>query len=178
MRPSETPPTSDKVCRAGKYLTFRLEDEIYGIEILAVHEIISRVPVTSVPRTPEFVRGVINLRGRIIPVVDVARLFGLAPKDDTPRTCIIVVQPGGARSSVGLIVEEVCEVIDVTADQFVDAPDLVTEGGTGYVVGIAEVAESVTILLDMSAVLSAGTVVSLFEESERAESAEACLETR
>jgi purine-binding chemotaxis protein CheW len=104
---------------AGKYLTFRLAAEEYGLEILKVQEIIGIMKVTRVPRAPAFVRGVINLRGKVIPVVDLRLKFSLEGQADTEKTCVIVVQVAhgeGARVIMGIIVDEVSEVLNITGD--------------------------------------------------------------
>lgn len=145
--------------RAGKYLTFRLAHEEYGIEILHVQEIIGMMPVTHVPRTPEFVRGVVNLRGKVIPVVDLRLRFNMERKDDTEKTCIIVVQVSGGTGAVTMsfIVDEVSEVMDIAAEDIEDAPQF--GGGTGldtaYILGMAKAQGSVKILVDIDKVLSA-----------------------
>jgi len=141
---------------AGKYLTFKLGAEIYGLEILKVQEIIGLMPVTQVPRTPHYVRGVVNLRGKVIPVVELRKKFDLEPREDTDRTCIIVVQIKGAERDVtmGIIVDEVSEVIDVRADQIEPAPPMGSQVDTEFILGMGKVGENVIILLDVDKVLS------------------------
>ena len=97
--------------RAGKYLTFVLADEVYGLEILKVREIIGMMPITDVPQTPGHVRGVINLRGKVIPVVELRLKFGMPPTEDTEETCIIVVDVNGIE--MGTVVDKVYEVLDI-----------------------------------------------------------------
>src|SRR6188508_528749 len=118
----ETP--AGKPAKAGKYLTFNLGREIYGIEILKVQEIIGMMTVTRVPKTPGFVRGVVNLRGKVIPVIDLRLTFELDPTEDTDRTCIIVVQVqvNGVPVVMGLIVDEVSEVLNVLGEQIEASP--------------------------------------------------------
>ena len=112
------------IAQAGKYLSFVLGSEEYGLEILKVQEINGMMDVTRVPRTPEYVRGVINLRGRVIPVVNLRRMFGMEPVDDDEKTCIIVVQVARADSQItmGIIVDEVSEVLNISADQIEPPP--------------------------------------------------------
>jgi len=141
---------------AGKYLTFELGGEIYGLEILKVQEIIGIMAITRVPRTPDFVRGVINLRGKVIPVVDLRLKFGLEKKEDTERTCIIVVQVGHSDSliTMGLIVDEVSEVLDIQAEQIEPPPDLGASIETDFILGMGKVEEMVVMLLDVDKALS------------------------
>ena len=146
--------------RAGKYLTFELGNEVYGLEILKVQEIIGIMTVTRVPRTPEFVRGVINLRGKVIPVVDLRIKFGLQSADDTERTCIIVVQVTKQDTTVtmGIIVDEVSEVLDIAAKQIEPAPEFGTEIETNFILGMGKVDKKVIMLLDVDKVLSGGEI--------------------
>ncbi len=141
---------------AGKYLTFVLADEFYGLEILTVREIIQMCKITPVPRTPEYVKGVINLRGMVIPIIDLRRQFGLAEKEYTDRTCIIVVKLGGRE--VGLIVDEVWEVLDIAGEDIEPTPELGTGVDTEFILGISKTAERVTILLDITQVLGGATL--------------------
>ncbi len=130
----------------GKYLTFTLGREEYGIEIRNVTEIIGIQSVTDLPDTPNFVKGVINLRGRVIPVIDVRLRFGLEEKEHTDRTCIIVVNI--RNMTVGLIVDTVSEVIDIP-DKDVEPPPRVNGSSGGrYIQGLGKVGKSVKILLD------------------------------
>ena len=99
--------------KSGKYLTFQLADEDYGIALLQIKEIIGMMPITAVPRTPAFVKGVINLRGQVIPVTDLRLKFGMNESGYTDRTCIIVVEVQGeaATVQVGVVVDAVSEVL-------------------------------------------------------------------
>ena len=143
---------------AGKYLTFQLDKEIYGLEILKVQEIIGMMNVTSVPRTPDFVRGVINLRGKVIPVVDLRLKFSMETKEDTERTCIIVVQISAASQMVimGIIVDEVSEVLDVKSEQIEPAPSFGGSVSTDFILAMGKVGQKVIMLLDVDRVLSGG----------------------
>ena len=141
---------------AGKYLTFFLGAEEYGMEILAVHEIIGVLPITRVPRTPPFVRGVINLRGRVISILDLRRKFDLPAVEPGPTSCIIVVAAHAAH--VGLLVDRVSEVADIAAGDIEPAPALGAGGQSDYVVGIATSAARVRLLLDIARVIDAGDV--------------------
>lgn len=154
---------SSMMSRAGKYLTFRLANEEYGIEILKVQEIMGMMPVTHVPRTPEFVRGVINLRGKVIPVVDLRLKFSMETKQDTERTCIIVVQVDGVAGSVttGFIVDEVSEVLDIPGQDIEETPSFGAGLDTAYILGMAKTKGSVKILVDIDKVLAAEEIAQL-----------------
>jgi purine-binding chemotaxis protein CheW len=140
--------------REGKYLTFTLAGEEYGIGILKVKEIIGMMPVTTVPRTPVFVKGVINLRGKVIPVADLRLKFGMEEKAYSERTCIIVVEIGGAGAVlIGIVVDAVSEVLNIKENDIEDTPDFGTRLDTGYILGMAKVNGGVKILLDIDRVL-------------------------
>lgn len=149
--------TSGIMAKAGKYLTFNLGREVYGIEILKVQEIIGMMPVTRVPKTPDFVRGVVNLRGKVIPVIDLRLKFVLQSLDDTDRTCIIVVQivQKGTSVIMGLIVDEVSEVLNILASQLEDAPSFGFQVNTDFILGMGKVGHKVVMLLNVDRVLSA-----------------------
>jgi len=141
---------------AGKYLTFKLGDEEYGLEILKVQEIIQMQTVTHVPRTPDYVRGVINLRGKVIPVVDLRKKFGMPAAEDTDRTCIIVVQIAHNDSKVvmGTIIDEVKEVLDIKAENIEETPSFGASIDTQFILGMGKIGQSVKILLDIDKVMS------------------------
>ena len=144
------------VDRAGKYLTFKLADEEYGLEILKVHEIIGIMNVTRVPKTPDFVRGVINLRGKVIPIVDLRLKFEMEGREATDRTCIIVVQieRGNQQTTMGIVVDEVSEVTDIKADQIEAPPAFGARINTDFLLGMGKVGEKVVLMLDINQVLS------------------------
>ncbi len=140
---------------AGKFLSFQLSKEEYGIAILKVREIIGMVDVTPLPRTPDFVRGVVNLRGRIIPVIDLRRKFGMAPAEFTNETCIVVVDVGRDAESafrVGCIVDTVSEVLTIGAEHFEATPRCANAAGD-YIAGLAKLKDRVLILLDIERVI-------------------------
>lgn len=151
--------------RAGQYLTFALGAEVYGIEILKVQEIIGMMPVTKVPRSPEFVRGVINLRGKVIPVIELRTKFEMEQRDDTSMTCIIVVQVSTTAQSItmGIIVDEVAEVVAITGEQIDPAPQFGAGVRTEFILGIGKIASKVVILLDVDKVLSWGELANVEE---------------
>jgi purine-binding chemotaxis protein CheW len=144
------------IAKAGKYLTFQMGKEVYGIEILKVQEIIGMMPVTRVPKTPDFVRGVINLRGKVIPVIELRRKFGMETREDTDRTCIVVVQVSGAIGTVtmGLLVDEVSEVLNVGQEQIEAPPSFGAGVDTDFILGMGKVGQKVLMLLDADKVLS------------------------
>jgi purine-binding chemotaxis protein CheW len=142
--------------RAGKYLIFQLGAEEFGADVLKVREIIKIQEITAVPQTPEFVKGVINLRGKVIPVIDLRMKFGLPQQEYGDRTCVIVVRAraAGAEIPVGVVVDGVVEVLMISADDIEDTPDFGTGAVTPYLLGMARVKGRVRILLDMDQVLS------------------------
>jgi purine-binding chemotaxis protein CheW len=136
----------------GKYLTFFLSEEEYGIEILKVHEIIGLMPITRIPRAADHVMGVVNLRGKVIPVVDLRLRFGMEAIEPTDLTCIVVVQARGLR--FGLVVDRVSEVVDLASEDVEDPPTFGTDIPTDFIRGMGKSESSVTILLDIDRVLS------------------------
>jgi purine-binding chemotaxis protein CheW len=142
-------------CRSGKYLTFALGHEEFGLEILKVREIISCMEITAVPRTPAHVKGVINLRGQVIAVVDLRSKFGMESADKTDQTCIIVVEirQNGRKLSTGIIVDHVSEVLDIAAEKIEDTPCFDSGMNTDFILGMGKIGESVKILLDIDKVL-------------------------
>ena len=140
---------------AGKYLTFKLGPEDFGIGILKVQEIIGMLAVTRMPRTPAYVRGVVNLRGKVIPVLDLRLKFGMETREDTERTCIIVVQlqSSGAEITMGIIVDEVSEVLDVAATQIEPPPSFGSSVDVSFIMGMGKVGQKVVQLLDADRIL-------------------------
>ncbi len=157
---AESTKTYDQTVRAmtdreGKYLTFSLAGEEYGIGILKVKEIIGMLPITTVPRTPIFVKGVINLRGKVIPVVDLRLKFGMEEIAYAERTCIIVVEIGGQTGAIlmGIVVDTVSEVLNVKGGDIEDTPVFGARLNTDYILGMAKINGGVKILLDIDRVL-------------------------
>ena len=151
--------------KEGKYLTFTLAKEEYGIGILKIKEIIGMLPITSVPQTPEFVKGVINLRGKVIPVMDLRLRFGMMSIDYTERTCIIVVEIAGQTGTilVGTVVDAVSEVLNIKGDDIEKTPSFGTKLNTDYILGMAKMEGGVKILLDIDQVLSSDELSMLSE---------------
>lgn len=144
------------LAKQGKYLTFALAHEEYGLEILRVREIIGYVEVTAVPQTPHYVKGVINLRGQVIPVIDLRSKFGIETAEVTDETCIIVVEisQAGRKLNTGIIVDRVLEVLDITGADIEESPQFGPVVNTDFILGIGKVGSSVKILLDINKVLS------------------------
>ena len=154
---------ADMTIKTGKYLTFSLESEEYGIGILKVKEIIGMLPITSVPRTPEFVKGVINLRGKVIPVIDLRSKFNMKSTPYNDRTCIIVVEIDAAESTVqiGIVVDTVSEVLNIKEDEIEETPAFGTKLDTRYILGMAKQDGGVKILLNIDKVLSSDEMAAI-----------------
>ena len=135
------------IAKAGKYLSFMMAGEEYGVEILKVQEINGIIDVTRVPRTPEYVRGVINLRGRVIPVIDMRAKFGIEKVEDTDKTCIIVMQLDcdGKNITMGVVVDDVSEVLNIAEDEIAPPP--------AFIIGMGKLEQRVVILLDIDRII-------------------------
>ncbi len=144
----------------GKYLTFSLAHEEYGIGILKVREIIGMMPIRTVPQTPSFIKGIINLRGKVIPVVDLRLKFGMMEAEYTERTSIIVVDVSNNTNieqstvNIGIVVDSVSEVMNIKSDEIEPAPTFGSQLNTEYILGMAKVNKSVKILLDIDRILA------------------------
>jgi purine-binding chemotaxis protein CheW len=149
--------------KEGKYLTFTLDREEYGIGILKIKEIIGLMPVTAVPQTPEYVKGVINLRGKVIPVVDLRLRFGMESMEYNERTCIIVVEIKGQSGNVliGTVVDSVSEVLNIKGTDIEDTPTFGSKLNTDYILGMAKMEGGVKILLDIDRVLGNQEIVAM-----------------
>ena len=148
---------------AGKYLTFKLDVEEFGLEILKVQEIIKMMDITRVPRTPAFVRGVINLRGKVIPVVDLRLKFDMEARENTDKTCVIVVTVRRSSGAVvmGIIVDEVSEVLDVAGSSIEPAPQFGAAVDTSFILGMGKIGDRVVTLMDVNRVLSGEDVAAV-----------------
>lgn len=142
--------------RSGKYLVFELNGEECCIQVLKVREIMGVQDITSVPQTPNYVRGVINLRGKVIPVVDLRLKFGLPEVEYTQRTCIIVVQveKDSRKMMMGIVVDSVAEVLNITTSDIEDTPNFGQGVATPYLLGMAKVKGKVKLLLDIDEVMT------------------------
>ena len=140
----------------GKYLTFTLDEEEYGIGILKVKEIIGMMDITTVPRTPSFIKGVINLRGKVIPIIDLRLKFEMGEIPYTDRTCIIVVEIDSEKGTIliGIVVDAVSEVLNIQEGEIEETPAFGTQLNTDYILGMAKTEGGVKILLNIDKVLS------------------------
>lgn len=139
-----------------QYLTFKLQDEVFGLAIGKVREVLDFTTITKVPRTPEYMRGVINLRGSVVPVVDLHLKFGLAQTEKTVNTCIIIVEINleGEIIVLGALADSVQEVVDLEPEQIEPAPKIGTKLNTAFIKGMGKREEEFIILLDIDKVFS------------------------
>ena len=159
-----TEPSKTAKSLSGKYLTFSLHHESYGIDVLKVREIIRVTNITAVPQMPNYVRGVINLRGKIIPVMDLRKRFDFPAQDDNNQTCIVVVQvrlPDGKATAMGLVVDGVEEVLNLNDADIEETPNFGGQICTDYILGIAKVKGAVKSILDIDGVVGADTLKKL-----------------
>ena len=142
--------------KEGKYLTFSLAGEEYGIGILKVKEIIGIMPITIVPQTPKYIKGVVYLRGKVIPVIDLRLKFSITAAEFTERTCIIVVEISAAGRTIlmGIVVDSVSEVLNIKAADIEATPSFGTRLNTEYILGMAKTGGTIKILLDIDKILS------------------------
>ncbi len=137
---------------AGKYLTFVSGNEVYGIEILRVREIIGVMSITTVPQTPDYMKGVINLRGKVIPVIDLRLKFSMQEVEHTQETCVIVVEVNNTQ--IGIIVDSVSEVVDISGSEIEETPPFGQGIDTSFMMGMGKIKEKIIILLNIEMVLS------------------------
>ncbi len=156
---------SQKSVDEGKYLTFVLNREEYGIEILKVREIIGVIGITPVPQTPDYLKGVINLRGKVIPIIDLRLKFAMQEEEHTQETCIIVVEVNNA--PIGVVVDNVSEVLDIKGEEVEDTPQFGQDIDTSFIMGLGKAKEKIIILLDIDKVLSAEELEMVEEIAER-----------
>lgn len=145
--------------RAGKYLTFFLANEEYGVEILKVQEIIGRMPVTPVPLTSRYIRGVINLRGKIHPIMDLNIKFGMDQTRITDETCIIVIKTSSL--VMGILVDRVSEVVNVASGDIEDTPSFGADVNTEYLLGVGKTGGHVRLLLDIEKVITVSDFINM-----------------
>ena len=150
--------------RAGKYLTFFLASEEYGVEILKVQEIIGRMPITPVPLTAKYIRGVINLRGKIHPIMDLKIKFGMDQSQITDETCIIVIKT--ASLMMGVLVDKVSEVVNVASGDIEDTPSFGADVDTEYLLGVGKTGGRVRLLLDIEKIITASDIIHLKKAAE------------
>ena len=154
--------------RAGKYLTFFLASEEYGVEILKVQEIIGRMPITPVPLTSKYILGVINLRGKIHPIMDLKIKFGMDQTQITDETCIIVIKT--ASLMMGILVDKVSEVVNLASGDIEDTPSFGADVDTEYLLGVGMTGGRVRLLLDIEKVITASDIIHLKKAAETSES--------
>ena len=157
------------LAQEGKYLTFALAHEEYGLEILKVREIIGYMNITAVPQTPPYIKGVINLRGQVIPVVDLRAKFGMETAEVTEQTCIIVVEitqgQGQRKFNTGIVVDRVQEVLDVAGENIEESPQFGASVNTDFILGMGKIGGSVKILLDIDKVLSGSDLTDVVDST-------------
>jgi len=151
--------------QGGKYLTFQLADEEYGLPIKKVKEIIGIMDITQIPRTPEFIRGVINLRGKIIPAMDLRLKFELPGKEYNPRTCIIVIDidTDELKRQIGIIVDTVSEVVNIHSEEMDPPPQYGVQGTEVFLQGLGKIKDKVILLLDIDKVFASSELVIINE---------------
>jgi purine-binding chemotaxis protein CheW len=162
MRNNSESATTTVKGNGGKYLTFALGSEEFGIGILKVREIIGCMEITAVPKTPAFMKGVINLRGQVIGVIDLRTKFGMEPTARTDQTCIIVVEveDGGRKCSTGIIVDRVSEVLNIAPECIEEAPTMGSDD-SDFILGMGKIGKSVKILLDIDKIINCGEMLKL-----------------
>ena len=156
----------DSKSKEGKYLTFCLAEEEYGLSIEKVREIIGMMTITSVPQTPDFIKGVINLRGKVIPVVNLRLKFEMPEIEYTDRTCIIVAEIEGSRGKIqmGIVVDAVAEVANIKGEDIEKAPAFGGHMQTSFIQGLAKIGGRVKILIDIDLIL-AGEEIAQIEQA-------------
>ncbi len=158
----------DENTQANKYLLFNLGDEVYGISIVSVTEIVEMQTITSVPDMPVFVKGVINLRGRVIPVMDLRLLFGMEERAYDDRTCSIIVNIDD--TSMGFIVDTVSEVHDILSENIEPPPNFkASDGKNHYISGLGKIGDEVKILIDVKRILLEKDIEAIKSETEKLE---------
>jgi len=154
----------------GKYLTFRLAEEFYAVSVKHVREIIRMMLITRLPRLPEYVRGVINLRGKVVPVIDLRAKFGMSRIVDDTTTCIIVVNvktSAGADVMTGVVVDAVEEVLYIAQEDIEDTPDFGGHVDTKFIMGMAKVKGRIKALLDIEKVIGSSVIDQMVDASAR-----------
>lgn len=169
--------SSKNVVDLTQYLTFKLEDEVYATDIAQVREVLEYTHVTKVPRTPEYMRGVINLRGHVVPVLDLKLRFGMNRTEQTVNTCIIIVEVvlDGEKTVIGALTDSVQEVIELDSAQIEPAPRIGTRLNTEFIRGMGKRDDHFVILLDIEKVFSSEEIAALQATSESVNEDEAVL---
>ncbi len=151
----------------GKYLTLKLKDELYGISVTTILQIIAIPTITPIPNTPNFVKGVINLRGKIIPVIDLRLKFNLEEMTNNDRTSIVIInfEQNEKKMFIGIIVDAVAEVIDIHENEIEDKPDFGIKMNTDFILGIAKITDRVVTLLNIEKILTQKELITIQKES-------------
>lgn len=162
-------PRTSLTHQEGKYLTIRLQEELYGVNVGAILQIIAIPQITPIPNTPDYVKGVINLRGKIIPVIDLRLKFNLplAKYDERTSIVIIRIKRDSGDIYIGIIVDTVIEVMDIQNDQIEPPPSFGTSINTGFIHGMAKVKDKVVTLLDIEQVLSTEDLTRIVKQAEK-----------
>src|SRR5579884_3256918 len=153
----------ETITETRQYLTFKLDNEVFALDVATVREVLDFTTVTKIPRTPEFMRGVINLRGSVVPVVDLRLAFGMTATEKTVNTCIVVVEVclEGETTIMGALADSVEEVIDLEPDQIQPAPRIGTTIRTDFIRGIGKRDTDFLMILDIDRVFSADQLLEL-----------------
>lgn len=154
-----------------KYLMFMLDEEFYGIPILKVNEIIGLMEITSIPRTPDFMKGIINLRGKIIPVIDLRLKFKMNERAYDEQTCTIIVeiQMHGSKQFVGVVVDKVAEVVNIYGKDIELPPQYGQESEEDFLIGVGKVKEKVVMLLDIEAIVNCQELINIIKNNTKKE---------
>ena len=157
-----------EIIETTQYLTFKLEEEIFALDISKVREVLDFTPITKVPRTPEFMRGVINLRGNVVPVVDMRLKFGMTKTENTVNTCIIIAEINldGETTVLGALADAVQEVIELESGQIAPAPKIGTRLRNDFIHGMGKQDEGFIMILDIDRVFSADELALVQDVSE------------
>ncbi|MGM0646448.1 MAG: chemotaxis protein CheW [Thermodesulfobacteriota bacterium] len=167
MQTTEHHDKADLAHCAGKHLTFHLADEVYGVPILKVQEIIGIKELTKVPKVPPYIKGVLNLRGKVIPVVDLRVKFGMPEQEDSRSTSIIIfqIEKAGNDVVVGVRVDGVKEVVDIKAEEIEPTPSIGMQEAESFVLGMAKLNNIVHMLLDMDTILDSEAIVTMAQDA-------------
>ena len=167
MQTAEHHDKADLTHCAGKHLTFHLADEVYGVPILKVQEIIGIKELTKVPKVPPYIKGVLNLRGKVIPVVDLRVKFGMPEQEDSRSTSIIIfqIEKGGNDVVVGVRVDGVKEVVDIKVEEIEPTPNIGMQEAESFVLGMAKLNDVVHMLLDMDTILDSEAIVTMAQDA-------------
>lgn len=165
---------STKIKETAQYLTFRLEDEMFAINVAQAREILDLLPITKVPRMAEFMRGVVNVRGNAVPVVDLRMKFGLAPSEDTIETRIVILEiiVDGETTLIGAVVDSVHEVLELRPDRIEASPHIGSRWRTEFIKGIGKHDDQFIIIIDISKVFSTDETLLMHEEMDDMETSD------